>query len=92
MYYEGDSVQIPANYGCYSLSQFQPDLTDKVSSIQIPDGVRCYLTHWECESIMVDQDTKIVDAPGLSSLYNINFNDQLEKIACYNTNDPQDGF
>ena len=41
---------------------------------------------------MVDQDTKIVDAPGLSSLYNINFNDQLEKIACYNTNDPQDGY
>lgn len=41
---------------------------------------------------MVDQDTSIVDSPGLNSLYIITFNDRLEKIACYDTADPQDGY
>ncbi|PYH70098.1 uncharacterized protein BO88DRAFT_453080 [Aspergillus vadensis CBS 113365] len=82
MYYEGDSVQVPADNHCHALSEFQPDLTRQVSSIQIPDGIQCYLTEWECLGIIDDADTKIIGSPGISSLYNVDFNNKLVNIAC----------
>ncbi|PYH31069.1 uncharacterized protein BO87DRAFT_461684 [Aspergillus neoniger CBS 115656] len=82
MYYEGDSVQVPADNHCHALSEFQPDLASQVSSIQIPDGVQCFLTEWQCLSMTEDASTKTIGPPGMSSLYNVDFNDKLVNIAC----------
>ncbi|RAK89930.1 hypothetical protein BO79DRAFT_254023 [Aspergillus costaricaensis CBS 115574] len=37
---------------------------------------------WQCLGIIDDADTKKIGSPGMSSLYNIDFNDKLVNIAC----------
>ncbi|GKZ23951.1 hypothetical protein AbraIFM66951_009110 [Aspergillus brasiliensis] len=75
MYYQGDSVNIPADGECHELPDYQPNLALQVSSIQIPSGVQCSLSNIGCFDGVIDVPGVIVDAPGTNSLYNFDFND-----------------
>ncbi|OJJ77923.1 hypothetical protein ASPBRDRAFT_37156 [Aspergillus brasiliensis CBS 101740] len=83
IYYQGESVDIPADGGCHDLAGYQPNLERQVSSIQIPLGFQCILYPIICLGGVIDVDGVTVDAPGTNSLYNYQFNDATVSIACY---------